>query len=40
MSGMTLAAAQFARDIDLTGVGYYCACMLDLAWKIHQGERP
>lgn len=37
---MSLAAAQFASAIDLTGVRTCPLCLLDLAWKIRDGERP
>lgn len=34
-----LAAAQFAQAIDLTGVRTCPLCLLELAWKIRDGER-
>jgi hypothetical protein len=37
---VSLAAARFAAAVDLEGVGYCPACMLDLAWKIRDGETP
>jgi hypothetical protein len=37
---VSLAAAQFANAIDLTGVRTCPLCLLDLAWKIREGERP
>lgn len=37
---VSLAAARFATEVDLEGVGYCPACMLELAWKIRDGETP
>jgi hypothetical protein len=37
---VSLAAARFAADVDLEGVGACPACLLELAWKIRDGETP
>jgi len=35
-----LGALQLAAEIDLTGVPVCPACLLELAWKIRDGDKP
>jgi hypothetical protein len=37
---LELAALQLAEEIDLDGVPYCPACLLELAWAINDGRKP
>jgi hypothetical protein len=37
---LELAALQLASEIDLDDVPHCPACLLELAWKINDGEKP